>query len=284
VSVLTNAANWPIEPPFAVIVLAAILYGLGLRRRSSARRGPASRRRAAAFYGGLLALSVALDSPVAAYDDRLFSVHMTQHVLLMMVAPPLVVLGRPWLPIWQPLPLRVRRPVARQLAHGGWAAPLRKVGRFVARPIPTWLLASGTMIVWHLPWLYDATVRNALVHDLEHLLFFATSLLLWLQLIDSPPIRLQLDHFRRAVYGTAALAVGWILAIVLALAQTPLYGAYADLPGRPGGLSALADQALAAGVLWVPGSIPLLAAVCVNFYIWLDPNGGRRARRLASQH
>ena len=283
-SVLTNPSNWPIEPPLAAVVLAGILYWLGLRARPAPRRSAERRRQAACFYCGLLVLYVALDSPVAAYDNRLFSVHMTQHVLLMMVAPPLIVLGRPWLPIWQPLSLDTRRSIARQLARSGWAAPLRKTGRFVVRPVPTWLLANGTMVVWHVPALYDATVRNVLVHDLEHFLFFFTSLLLWLQLIDSPPFHSRLDHFRRAVYGVATLAVGWILAIVLALAPTPLYGAYADLAGRPGGLSALGDQELGAGVLWVPGSITLLVAICINFYLWLDPEGSRRSRRLASQH
>jgi putative membrane protein len=284
VSVLTNSANWPIEPPLAGILLAGVLYWLGLRRRRPSRRGPDRRWRTAAFYGGLLALFVALDSPVAAYDDRLFSVHMTQHVLLMMVAPPLIVLSRPWLLLWQPISLGVRRSVARQVVRGRWASPLRRAGRFVARPVPTWLLANGTMVVWHLPVLYDATVTNAAVHDLEHFLFFSTSLLLWLQLIDSPPFRPRLDHFRRAVYGTATLAVGWVLAIVLALAPSALYGAYAGLASRPGGLSALGDQDLAAGVLWVPGSIALVVAVCVNFYVWLDPEGTRRPRRLAGQH
>ena len=283
-SVLTNPADWPIEPPLTGIVLAGLVYSLGLRRRPSARRRAGWRWRAAAFYGGLLVLFVALDSPVAAYDNRLFSVHMTQHVLLMMVAAPLIVLARPWLALWQPLPLETRRSVAGQLVRSRWAAPLRKAGRLVARPLPAWLLANGTLVAWHLPVLYDATVRNALVHDVEHLLFFVTALLLWLQLIDSPPFRPRLDHFRRALYATATLAVGWILAIVLALAPSAFYGAYTGLQSRPGGLSALGDQDLGAGVLWVPGSIALLVAVCVNFYLWLDPEGNRRARRLAGQH
>ena len=242
------------------------------------------RWRAAAFYGGLLALVAALDSPIAAYDNRLFSVHMTQHMLLMMVAPPLILLGRPWLPIWQPLPLGFRRTVAKQLARGRWASPLRSGGRCLARPVVTLLVASGVMVVWHVPTLYDATVRNTGIHDLEHALFFVTSILLWAQLIDSPPFHARLDHLRRAAYGIAALTVGWFLAIVLAFAPSPLYAAYADQSSRPGGLSALADQQLGAGVLWVPGSIALTVAICVNFYLWLDPEAGRRPRRLAGQH
>jgi putative membrane protein len=284
VSVLTNPANWPVGPPLAGIVFVGVLYALGLQRRPRERRDAELRWRAAAFYTGLLALVLALDSPIAAYDNRLFSVHMTQHMLLMMVAPPLIVLGRPWLPVWQPFPLGFRRSVAKQLARGGWSAPIRRAAHYLARPGPTWVLASATMVVWHVPFLYDATVRNGAIHDLEHALFFITSLMLWAQLIDSPPFHARLDHVRRAAYGTAALAVGWVLAIVLALAPTPLYGAYADQASLPGGLSALTDQQLAAGVLWVPGSIALTLAICVNFYLWLDPETGRRSRRLAGQH
>jgi cytochrome c oxidase assembly factor CtaG len=283
-SVLTNTADWPVEPPLAIVVFVGLLYWLGLQRRPPERRNAELRWRALSFYFGLLAIVAALDSPIAAYDNRLFSVHMTQHMLLMMVAPPLIVLGRPWLLVWQPLPLGFRRSVAKQLARAGWSAPLRRAGRFVARPVPAWLLANVTMVVWHLPALYDATVRSVWIHDLEHFLFFTTSLLLWLQLIDSPPFHARLDHGRRAAYGTAALAVGWLLAIVLALAPSPFYAAYADQASRPGGLSALVDQQLGAGVLWVPGSIALTLAVCINFYFWLDPEAGRRPRRLAGQH
>jgi cytochrome c oxidase assembly factor CtaG len=283
-SVLTNTADWPVEPPLAIVVFVGLLYWLGLQRRPPERRNAELRWRALSFYCGLLAIVAALDSPIAAYDNRLFSVHMTQHMLLMMVAPPLIVLGRPWLLVWQPLPLGFRRSVAKQLARAGWSAPLRRAGRFVARPVPAWLLANVTMVVWHLPALYDATVRSVWIHDLEHFLFFTTSLLLWLQLIDSPPFHARLDHGRRAAYGTAALAVGWLLAIVLALSPSPLYAAYADQASRPGGLSALVDQQLGAGVLWVPGSIALTLAVCINFYFWLDPEAGRRPRRLAGQH
>ena len=282
VSVLTSAANWPLEPPLALVGLAAVLYALGLRRRAAARRRVEWRWRAAAFYLGLLAVVAALDSPIAAYDDRFFSVHMTQHMLLMAVAAPLIVLGRPWAPTWQALPLALRRRVAGGLARGAWAAPLRATGRFVARPVPTWILANATLVVWHVPRLYDATITNGAVHDLEHALLFSTSLLLWLQLIDSPPFHGRLDHLQRAVYATSALAVGWLLAIVLAFASTPIYAAYAG-QAHGSGLSAVADQQLAAGVLWVPGSIALTIAICVNFYFWLDPLDGRRAR-LAGQH
>ena len=282
--VLTNPANWPLQPPLALVAVAAVLYALGLRRRASTRRRVERRWRAASFYGGLLALVLALDSPIAAYDDRLFSVHMTQHLLLMTAVPPLIVLGRPLALTWQPLPLSARRAVAGGMARAAWAAPLRALGRLLARPLVALALANVVMVVWHLPVLYDATVTNVWIHDLEHALLLSTSLLLWLHLVDSPPFHARLDRLRRAVYALVTLAVGWILAIVLALAPSPLYAAYADQASRPGGLSPLGDQQLGAGMLWVPGSIALTIAICVNFYLWLDPAPDRRSRALAGQH
>jgi cytochrome c oxidase assembly factor CtaG len=94
--------------------------------------------------------------------------------------------------------------------------------------------------------------------------------LFWLQVVDSPPVRARLDHGLRAVYLTGALLVSWVLAIVLGLATHPLYGAYPSLT----------DQQLAAGIMWVPGSIPFCVALFVAAYRWLDPAAGTRRRRM----
>ena len=275
---LTDPANWPLEPALALVAVAAVLYAAGWRRQVATRRRVERRWRAAAFYAGLLAIVGALDSPIGAYDDRYLAVHMTQHILLMLVAPPLIVLGRPWAPIWQLVPLGTRRAVAGELARSRWAAPLRALGSFLARPVVSWLLAVGMLVLWHVPRLYDETVVSGGVHELEHALFFCAYLLFWLQLIDCPPFHARLDRLQRAVFATAGLAAGWLLAIVLAFSPA-LYSAYHGASG----LSVLGDQHLAAGVLWVPGSISLAIAICLNFYLWLDPQGGRRAR-LAGQH
>ena len=285
-SVLTDPASWPLEPPLAVIVLAGVLFRLGGRRRASTRHRFEHRWRGACFYAGLLALALALDSPIDAYDDRLLWVHMTQHMLLTMVAPPLLVLGRPWLRVWQPLPLGARRSVAKTLARAPALAPLRRTAPLLLRPLPAWILANGVLVVWHVPALYDATVRSSTIHDLEHALLLTTSLLLWLNLLDSPPLHARLDHVHRAAYATGALAVGWVLAIVLAFSPAPIYSAYAELGSRPGGISALADQQLAAGVLWVPGAIAYVVAAIVNVYCWLAPEeaGTRRTRRAPVFH
>ena len=264
---LATSADWPIGVPFAVCVLLAALYALGGRGRTR------NHRRAAAFYGGIATIVLALDTPIDAYADRLFWVHMVQHVLLLTVAPPLLVLGRAWPRLWQPLPVPVRRAAARVFVVG---APL-------AHPAVALVLMSATVGAWHVPALYDATLRSELVHQLEHLSFVVTAILFWAPVLGAPPLRTRLDGARRCLYLVLAMVPGWILAIVLAFARTPLYS-YADLGRRPGGISALADQQLAAGVMWVPGSIVYTIAACLALYTWLDPAGSRRPRRPAVQH
>jgi putative membrane protein len=283
-SFLLRSSSWPIEWPLAAIAVTALLYLLG--GRLSATASDAGKRwRGAAFYGGLATLVLAVASPIDAYAGRLFWVHMVQHVLLMMVAPPLLLIGRPWPRLSRPLPLGLRRPLARTVLAGPTLAPVRGVFRRLAAPLPSFVLFNGTLLLWHVPALYDLTLRDGPVHDLEHALFFGTALLFWVHLVPGAAGRPQLADGARAIYGTAALLVSWILAIVLGLAQAPLYDAYASLAQRPGGLSALGDQQLAAGVMWVPGSVPYCIVLVVVALRWLDPAAGSgRRRRLVGEH
>jgi cytochrome c oxidase assembly factor CtaG len=124
------------------------------------------------------------------------------------------------------------------------------------------------------------------LHVLEHGLFFATALMFWKQVIHSPPLRARLAAAQRIAYLVGAMVVSWGLAIVLALAPHPLYAPYVHEASRPGGLSALADQQLAAGVMWVPGSITFVIVIFVYVHRWLMPPapGPTRAPGLASEH
>jgi cytochrome c oxidase assembly factor CtaG len=283
-SFLLRSSNWPLGWPLAAIAVAALLYLAG-GRLSATASGAGKRWRGVAFYAGLATLTLAVGSPIDAYAGELFWVHMVQHVLLMMVAPPLLLIGRPWPRIVRPLPLGVRRPLARGALAGLALAPVRHVFRRLASPLPAFALFNGTLLAWHVPALYDLTLRNGPVHDLEHALFFSTALLFWVHLVPGASGRPQLGDGARAVYGVGALAVSWILAIVLGLAPEPVYGAYAALAHRPGGVSALADQQLAAGVMWVPGSVPYCIVLVVAALRWLDPaTGVGRRRRLAGEH
>jgi len=268
VSYLTD---WQFESPLPTVALVAALYAIGWRKRAVRRRE--ARLQAALFAAGLGTLVLAFASPLASLDEDLFWAHMTQHVLLLAVAPPLILLGRPWSTTWRAFPLCLRRAAAHRVLRASRSASVRTAWRTLTAPIIGLGLFCGTLAFWHLPGLYDLTLRSSAAHELEHALFLATGLLLWSQLIDSPPLRSRLAYPARAVYATVAMVAGSLLAIVLAVAAEPLYAPYAEAASRPGGISALADQQLAAGIMWVPGSIPFAAAVLVFVDRWLGTEG-----------
>ena len=256
---LAHSSHSSLDPQLLVVAVAVavatVLYAFGLSMRAG-RRPPGAD--AWFFAAGLAALVVALAPPLASLDEELFWAHMVQHVLILAVAPPLILLGRPWSTISRVLPLALRRKTARAAVHRSWMTPALAL-----------VLFCGVMVAWHVPVLFDATLQSSAVHVLEHALFFATGLLFWSQLIDSPPFRSPLASAKRALWAALAMSVGSAVGLALAFASAPLYTGYADLPSRPGGITALADQHLAAGIMWVPGSIPFAAAFIVFIYRWL---------------
>jgi cytochrome c oxidase assembly factor CtaG len=269
------------------IVVSALWYWRGSRRPSLRAVGTTVRRsvvpwRGLCFASGLVAVVVALNSPVERLADDWFWAHMLQHVLLMMVAAPLLVLGAPWLPFWRPLPLRFRRRLARTLVKSPSFAWLRHVSHVVVSPLAAWLLFDVNLALWHVPALYDLTLRNTGVHCGEHVSFVLLGLLFWSQVLDSPPFHPRLSPFGRVIYTTAGSAASWLLAIILTFATTPLYTAQSA--GHHGGISALADQQLAAGVMLGPGSIPYAIVVFYWLYVWLAADDSRVRRRAAPRH
>jgi putative membrane protein len=267
-------AGWSIQPALAYVAVAATLYWVGGRGRRQVGRHAL---RTASFAAGLGTIVLALESPLDGYADRLFWAHMLQHVLLLTVAPPLILLGRPWPRMWRGLPLRLRTAIGRTLARARWTAPVRAL----AHPWPAWLLFNLTIIGWHIPAAYNATLTSSTIHDLEHAMFFFTGLLFWARVIDPGPLRPALIWPTRIAYVVGAMVVGWVLAITLVLVPEPLVAHYAALAHRPGGISALTDQQLAAGVMWVPGSLSYGIAMMLGVYRWLEPESAPRSHRPA---
>ncbi len=279
--------DWSFDPPLVLVIDLAILYIVGNRRTvTPARKRVAQHWRSVAFFASLFVLAVALSSPIEILSADLFWVHMVQHVLLLMVAAPLFVLARPWIRLWRSLPLSTRRSLARGLSHGERTAPLRWLAHTLGRPAVSLVLFCGVLVAWHVPVMFDATLRSSELHALEHTLFFTTALLFWKQVIDSPPLRAPLEPHERVLYVIAAMIVSWGLAVVLALAPHPLYDFYAEQSSRPGGISALGDQQLAAGVMWVPGSVTFVIVIFAYVHRWLLPPeaGSPGTRRLANEH
>lgn len=278
--------DWSLDPPLVLVLVFAVLYAIGDRRTVTPARAKHARRlQRACFYGGLAVLVIALASPLDALSEQLFWVHMIQHVLLLVVAAPLIVLARPWTRLWRALALDLRRPLARGLGVSERTRRLRGASRALGTPAAGFLAFSVVLLAWHVPALFDATLRSTTLHALEHTLFLLTAVMFWKHVIDSPPLHAPLSSVQRVAYLVGAMVVSWVLAIVLALAPDPLYGFYAHEATRPGGISALTDQQIAAGVMWVPGSITFVIVIFAYVHRWLAPTQpAPRAVRLAGDH
>jgi putative membrane protein len=258
--------DWSFEPvPIIGTAAAASLYMFGRLKASTALgRGTAWDRGDLAFTAGLAALLLALVSPISSFDVTLQWVHMLQHVLLLIVAPPLILLGDPFRTAragylamrGRPIDIAEKWPerAMRVLHSGKWAATL------------VVLAFSANLLIWHLPFLYNATLQNDAVHDLEHTTFLVLGLLFWDQVIGPVGVAGRLSVMGRATVVLCGMFVSWALAIVIGYASHPLY-AY---PAPSGGLGLLSDQEIAAGVMWVPGSTPFLVALLYLGVIWFE--------------
>ena len=294
-----NPLTWPVEPWVLLgIEVTAILYLWGSRIPSQTRRenapSPAraggsgwgqwnaSRWRAVAFWSGLGTILVALDTPIETLARQLFWAHMTQHLLLIMVAAPLLVVGAPWLQIWRGLPLPIRRPLARTaVRHPALAGP-RRAFAWSSAPVGAFVLSTANLWFWHWPAVYDLTLRNHAVHHLEHGLFLGLGILFWAQVIDQYPFHARLSQFKRVIFVFGGIIASWALAAVLAFATAPFYS-YAALTWRPGGISALTDQQFGAGVMWVPGSITYSIVFIACLYLWFREEDARGRAFAAGQ-
>lgn len=273
-------AAWEPAPlVVAGLVAAALVYARGLRtlrRKRGTDHGssvadssaPVTRGQVWAFAGSLAAFAAALASPLDSLAEGLFSAHMIQHMLLILVAAPLLVLAAPGLPLLLAVPRRARGRLARWRQHPA----VRAVWRTATVPLVAWGLHVAVLWGWHLPAAYQAALANPVVHIAEHVSFVATAWLLWL---------VVLAHLRgRPVAGRAAAGPGWAvllvfvtamqgnaLGAVLTLAPAPLYPE--QVLGAPAwGLTALADQQLAGLIMWVPGDVLYLAVAVVLFRRW----------------
>jgi cytochrome c oxidase assembly factor CtaG/cytochrome c2 len=208
-----------------------------------------------AFWSGWGTLGVALISPVHALGTVLFAAHMVQHEMLMLVAAPLLVLGRPLPRFLRALPL----PWRRQLGTVGKSLQAR--WRVLPHPLIAWALHAAALWVWHVPRLFQATLTSELAHACQHLSFFGTALYFWWALLYG--------HQKLQGYGVAVLAVfttalhSSLLGALLTLAPTPWYKAYAHT--AMWGLTPLEDQQLGGLIMWIPaGAIYLLAALALS--------------------
>ena len=199
---------------------------------------------------------------------RYFWVHMVQHLLLLVIIAPLLVLAAPLQPFWLGLPGRVRQLLgaAAKLKVG---RAIYQFGHWLRQPAVSCVLLVAGVWVWHWPALYDLALTNEAIHDwCEHLIFLAVSVLFWTQVIPSPPLRPRLGYIGQIVCIGFAIAQNVALAVLLGFAQAPLYAPYVHLAGS--GFSALQDQQLGAGIMWTFGDVPFGIAIAVLFQRWLS--------------
>jgi cytochrome c oxidase assembly factor CtaG/polyferredoxin len=267
--------SWPSDPwlVFSLLLTGSIyLRGwLALSRHSPRRWHPGQ---PTAFAGGLIVIFLALASPIEPFTSLLLQVHMLQHLLLMMVAPPLLWLGAPFFPLLRGLP----RPV-RIL----WVAPflrsnsLRGLFQTLTHPVPAWLLFTTATIVWHLPPVYELALQSVGWHYFQHLCFLITALLFWYPVIRPYPSRPRWSPWLLIPYLILADLQNTLLAAVLTFSDQPLYSYYVQQP-RLGNLSPLEDQVAAGVLMWVPGSLAFLVPV---FFIGIRLLFGSSQRRVS---
>ncbi len=264
---------WSWEPlVVAALLVSAAWFAIGVAR--SWRRAHPARTFATwhvgAFAAGWLVLAIALVSPVHRLGSELFSVHMAQHELLMLVAAPLLVLSRPGVPMLWAIPETCRSGIGAVFKLG----PVSGIWKAISDPLVAWLLHGTTLWIWHAPALYQAALRNEWLHGLQHSMFFATALLFWWTLIAG--------HRGRLGYGGAVLYVfttavhSSVLGALITFSQRLWYPIY---EGRTVAwhLTALEDQQLGGLIMWIPAGVVLTAIGLVFLASWLRDTERRSA-------
>lgn len=256
---------WNLDPLLiAGIAGAGFLYRLG----SSRTERPPPRWRQRSFVFGLVVVAVAVISPIDALGESLASAHMVQHLLLMLVAAPLLVLGLPTETIIRGASYPTRKKLGRARRRAR-LTPARIRG--MSHPVVIWLLFAGVLWFWHLPGPYVAALENEIVHIIEHTTFLAAAFALWRMVLVA--------HDRSG--GFAFLAVftagfqSTILAALLTFTTSPWYPPYAKT-APAFGMSALEDQQLAGVIMWVPGGLLYLTVGLALFALWVK--GSARSR------
>lgn len=269
--------QWEWEPwLLACIAVAAAPYAAGMLRMGARRAQILGRWRAPSFFGGLLLLFLALMSPLDAVADDLFSAHMLQHMLLLLVIPPLLVYGRPVITWLWAFDVGARGMIVR-----GWKrSKLEPAFAFLMRPLCVWVLLTAALCYWHLPGPYDAAVRHEWLHDLEHLSFLAFSLAFWTIVIEPYGRRRALGYGATVVFVVSAGFVMGLIGAILTFATTPLYAVHLHTT-QAYGLTPLEDQQLAGIIMWVPSNLVHVAALSVVFFAWIRADERRARARIA---
>jgi len=246
--------SWNADPlAGAGLLLAAFCYVRGCQRL--ARAGGFHRQLGAghvvAAFLGWAVLAIALLSPIAVFGGFFLSFHMLQHLLIIQVAAPLMLLGRPIPTVLLGLPRSFGRTLAPLLARDG---PLYRLGSRLSEPVASLVISQAIFLGWHFPPLYDAAIQNSLLHNVEHLTFLVSALLLWWPALDP----LSGRNLRRRLLSLVSLFIAFMLANVLGIwfvfTDTVIYPSY-EVGPRLFGIDPRDDQIAGGLVMWVLGGL-----------------------------
>jgi cytochrome c oxidase assembly factor CtaG len=258
---------WNVEPALvAALGFAALVYVRGWRRLHARRPARIGAGRLAAFVGGLGALFVALASPLDTLADRFLAVHMAQHIVLLVVAPVLLLLGAPMAPLLHGLPAGGTRAVV-----GAFAS---RVADRLRNPLLGLLAMSLATWAWHVPAAFELALASRPWHVAEHASFLGAGLLFWWPVVRPWPFRARWPEWAMIPYLLLADVQNTGLAALLVFSDRVLYPSY----GR--GPDALTDQVIAGLLMWVPMSLAYLVPAAMLTARWLSPDGLRATRRI----
>jgi putative membrane protein len=266
---------WSFDPlvVLALIVSAALfLSGFLKLLREAPRQKSIKGSEIAYFAGGWLALFIALISPLHAWGRVLFSAHMTQHEVLMLMAAPLLVLSRPLIAFMWALPLAW----SRRIGNLGKIPPVQKVWRLLTIPLVAWLVHAVALWAWHIPSLFDAVLHNEWVHTAQHLSFLISALLFWWALIHGP--QGVMGYGAAILYLFTTSIHSGVLGALITFAGSVWYPSYVGLTAS-WGVTPLEDQQLGGLIMWVPAGLVYVIAGLALFVGWMRESEKRLARR-----
>jgi cytochrome c oxidase assembly factor CtaG/NAD-dependent dihydropyrimidine dehydrogenase PreA subunit len=243
--------SWSFSPGVVIALLCtAFVYVRGWRRLRTVLPQQFSSERLFCFLAGLALVFIALASPLDAFSSLLLTSHMIQHLLLMMAAPPLILLGQPMLPMLRGLPRTFTKEGLGPFLR--WQA-LQKVGGFFVAPVFAWFAYNVSAVAWHVPRLYELALHSPAWHDVEHATFFWTGILFWWIVIQPWPSRSRWARWTAIPYLLTADIVNTAISGTFVFAEKVLYPSYAAAPLA--GISPQYDQSAAGVIMWVPGSM-----------------------------
>ena len=214
---------------------------------------------------GIAALFIAIASPLEALDDLLLQIHMTQHLLLMIVAPPLLLAGAPAIALIRGIPPRLAKAGAGPILR---SRAVRRLFAWMTQPLVCWIAFAAATWGWHLPVAFQLALRSDGWHVAEHACFLTTALMFWYPVIQPWPSVARWPRWAMLPYLLLADGQNTILAALFMFSEHLIYPIYATAP-RIAGFTPLGDQIVAGAIMWVPGSIFYLVPAALIIYYGL---------------